>query len=76
MEMVEQSRCNIVKDYDFIFVLTRFVNVAITNSDEQTFWSKRCMSDIMSHFVIKVSGLVRKAPFQSLDCVRLTYTCH
>ena len=57
MEMVEQSRCNVMRDYDFIFVLTRCVNVAITSSDEQTVWSERCMSDIMSHFVMLISRL-------------------
>ena len=58
MEMVEQSRCNVVRDYDFIFVLTRCVNVAITSSDEQTVWSECCMPDVVSHFIMLITWLV------------------
>ena len=70
MEMVEQSRCNVVRDYDFIFVLTRCVNVAITSSDEQTIWSERCMSDVVSHFIMLITWLVVRdfARHQVRDC--------
>ena len=57
MEMVEQSRCDIVRDNDFVLVLTWSVYVTVPSCDEQTVWSKRCVSDIVSHLVMLISRL-------------------
>ena len=60
MEIVEPFRCNVMRDYDFVFVLTRCVNVAITCSDEQTVWSEHCMSDVVSHFIMLITWLIAR----------------
>ena len=57
MEVVEQSRCDIVRDYDFVLILTWGVCVTVSSCDEQTIWSKCCMSDIMSHLIMLISRL-------------------
>ena len=60
MEVVKESRCDIVRAHNFVFILTWSVDVAISISDEQTVWSERCMSDVMSDFVMLISRLVMR----------------
>ena len=57
MEVVEQSRCDIVGDYDFVLILTWGVYVTVSSCEKQTIWSKHCMSDIMSHLIMLISRL-------------------
>ena len=60
MKMVEQSRCNIVRDDDSVFKLTWSVGDAVSRSNEQTVWSKFGVSDIATHLIMLVPRFIMR----------------